>query len=273
MKLRRLTIFLLISAAWTTCIPAQSLRPVPNEVRKLDGGKTQRKITTTPTLTLRIYDFDQIPPSEIESAKQVASDIFRIAGLQTRWVDCPFQSRCRTDIEGPEFRLRIVPPTLGHEMASDDALGLATPCADDELACIVYIFNWRIHGLASSYHLSPGRLLGHVIAHEIGHQLLGSGAHNPFGIMQHRLPIPETERILFFTPGQAKQLRAELAVRIATGRSQASAGRCSQFHRFIPHERCRDNLCPYARQRRSGECEQCPETQNRFTQITKGELP
>lgn len=215
MKLRRLTIFLLISAGWTTCMPAQLLQP--NELRKLDGGKTRRKITTPPTLTLRIYDFDQIPPSEIETAKQVASDIFRTAGLKTQWVDCTSQGRCQTDIEGPEFRLRIVPPTLGQAMSSDGALGLATPCADDQLTCIAYIFNWRIHDLAASYHLSPGRLLGHVIAHEIGHQLLGSGAHNPFGLMQHRLPISDTERILSFTSQQAKQLRAELAVRTTTG--------------------------------------------------------
>jgi hypothetical protein len=168
-----------------------------------------------PTITVRIYNFDQIEPRLMARTKELTSEIFREAGLQISWVDCASQGLCATDAGGPEFRVEIVPQAIGEAMVSDGALGFAIPCASSQETCLCYILYWKIRALAESNHMAADSLLGQVIAHEIGHALLGSNAHAHFGIMQHNLPVCETERILYFTSGQAKQLRCGLLAREA----------------------------------------------------------
>jgi hypothetical protein len=57
-------------------------------------------------------------------------------------------------------------------------------------------------------------VLGHVVAHEIGHLLLPFAAHSAGGIMKARLD-PRLAAIggLFFTADQAEDIRAKLARR------------------------------------------------------------
>jgi carbamoylphosphate synthase small subunit len=186
-----------------------------------------------PKIALRIYDFDQVAPTAIAGAKDVVSEVFRESGLQVLWVDCPSENRCAANVQGPEFRLRIVPASFGKEMVSDEALGFAVPCAPGEPACLFYIFYWRINALAGANHVIAGRILGHVLAHEIGHTLLGPNAHIRFGLMQHNLPLAETERTLYFTSGQAKQLRANLLARDAALRNTVLSN--AQAESVAPH--------------------------------------
>jgi hypothetical protein len=191
--------------------------PSPNRETKIpagDKGARRGDHSASPRIALRITDFDHVEPAVIRNAKDVISEIFRKAHIETVWVDCVSQGRCSGDAEGPEVAIRIIPQALGSTMASDKSLGFAIPCAERD-ACYCYIFYWRIKDLAKSQHIAVDRLLGHIMAHEVGHELLGPNAHQAYGIMQHNLPLRETERILYFTSSQAKQLRANLLVRDA----------------------------------------------------------
>jgi hypothetical protein len=190
---------------------AQSLQVVNNKPPEITIATTQTRRRVS-KIALRIYDFDQVDSNTMAEARVVTTSIFRKAGFQVLWVECQREDRC-TDADGPEFRLKIVPRSLGQTMVSDDSLGFAIPCAMDETACLFYIFNWRIKAVAVTNNIEAGPLLGHVLAHEIGHVLLGPNAHIAFGVMQHRLPAPETARILFFTSQQAKSMRLNLLER------------------------------------------------------------
>jgi hypothetical protein len=62
-------------------------------------------------------------------------------------------------------------------------------------------------------------ILGCVIAHEIGHLLLGSNSHSGLGVMQRRWERKQFRQamtgILLFTPEQAKRLQAEAQTRMS----------------------------------------------------------
>ena len=64
--------------------------------------------------------------------------------------------------------------------------------------------------------LLAGRILGSVIAHEMGHLLLGSSAHAISGIMRARWESAELHRIamgtLMFLPEQSKRMHARIAM-------------------------------------------------------------
>jgi len=61
----------------------------------------------------------------------------------------------------------------------------------------------------------PEVLIGHVLAHEIGHKLLRTDSHSPTGLMKAHWSNVETEQMTFqpmtFTPADAAQIRENLA--------------------------------------------------------------
>jgi len=73
--------------------------------------------------------------------------------------------------------------------------------------------------------LPSAQLLGHVIAHEVGHMLLGTLSHAPSGLMEphwSKVALRELEvRPLAFTPGDAAMIagRLEQQARVCAGKS------------------------------------------------------
>ena len=164
-------------------------------------------------IRLRVDDFTHLDPVVLAGSKEVTTQIFRKASVETVWIDCPVQQTdCGQETEATQFRLRIVASPMYNDVVSNDALGFAMPCQEGARDCLFYIFYSRIAELAAIYDIGPDRILGHVIAHELGHTLLGSNAHERFGIMQAKLSPYDTGR-LFFTFAQEKCLRNELLAR------------------------------------------------------------
>ena len=82
------------------------------------------------------------------------------------------------------------------DIVGAESLGFAIPCNRTDGACLCYVLYSRIWALAEAQKLGPARMLGHVLAHEIGHALLGPNPHEPRSIMQGKFSIEETQRTL-----------------------------------------------------------------------------
>jgi hypothetical protein len=89
----------------------------------------------------------------------------------------------------------------------------------------VYHGNFGLLG-SSGASLSDAEILGHVIAHEVGHLLLGTNSHSAVGVMRARWDREELEQAsrgsLRFTPAQAAMMRGRLNA--SSGISSARAG-------------------------------------------------
>ena len=84
-------------------------------------------------------------------------------------------------------------------------LGLALPGSQT-----VFVFAARAKLLAEANHQNLGALLGHVMAHEVGHLLLPAG-HTSTGLMRASLNVQlASQGVLWFSPRQAVQIRASL---------------------------------------------------------------
>jgi len=95
------------------------------------------------------------------------------------------------------------------------------------LAFHTSIFYHRVEAIAKKAGLSRAVILGHILAHEIGHLLLGRDSHSPSGIMHVPWLTEElrlaTQGSLLFTLRQAKRMRANAAERIRAGASGVAA--------------------------------------------------
>jgi hypothetical protein len=147
------------------------------------SGAISASKTPSFTITVHVYNYAAVPDSALARAKQEAGRIFRNAGLTAVWVDHALGAgdlrhphRSTDSWDDTHFVLRLL--TKPREGSSINAMGEALSLVE-----IANVFMNRVTEQAAIGELSVGRMLGHAIAHEIGHLLLGDNSHSPGGIM------------------------------------------------------------------------------------------
>jgi hypothetical protein len=168
-------------------------------------------------LTVVVFNDAHAPEHVVQQAKEAAGRIFRRAGVEISW-------RSHVEVSGnnPNFFVRIVPSSI--TLAEED-FGVAF-VGNDGLGIQADVFYSGIRRVVQHSSADEAEVLGHVMAHELGHLLLGLGSHSGTGIMQpHWTPI-QLHRLLMgtldFNKQQSKTIRARLngpyaALRKGTG--------------------------------------------------------
>jgi hypothetical protein len=137
-----------------------------------------------------LHNDAKVPAAILESARQLASSVFRDAGAQVIWIDeaafaraMPVQPKERREFGGSLMQVRIMSGQMAKAMAANDrALGMAV--AEAHFAWIAFD---KLVDSARRTHLGLGDALGYVIAHEIGHLLLPVNSHSAAGLMRAEL--------------------------------------------------------------------------------------
>jgi hypothetical protein len=176
-----------------------------------------------PEITINIYNDARVSEGILSQAEHEAARIFQNARLDIAWIACqPSKTRpitaaaCRSPLGLTHLVLRIV-PWSSH--LGDSIFGSAFLSKDgDGVYCDV--FYPSVETLHRDSDASPSRVLGHVMAHEIGHLILGTNAHSALGIMRPHWQGEELRRIgmgtLLFTPQQMRHMQARLVSISAT---------------------------------------------------------
>lgn len=173
-----------------------------------------------PLIRVRVDNYAQASPGTMAGAEREASRILFAAGLQAVWLDCPVerslsaeQDPCQEPLEPTDIVLRVISNSIQNK-AQDAVFGFAVLPI---LASVYFDYPARLARSAndqSELHV----ILGCVIAHEIGHLLLGSNSHIGSGIMQPRWEGKQVRQAmtgaLLFTPAQAKSLQIETQKRM-----------------------------------------------------------
>lgn len=149
-------------------------------------------------LIVRVYDYTRVSDKIIRKAEEVARRIYQKAGVETEWIHCPAvpgeEGRfpaCRRPMSGTDVILHILPEAMEVRGLSRDAFGYALPDAGGLPARHAYVFLHRVdeavrRSRRTARCISREVLLGYVVAHEIGHLLLGPNSHSGCGVMRGR---------------------------------------------------------------------------------------
>ncbi len=153
----------------------------------LAGGTPPARLeaSTTPVITVHIYNVGSAGERDILELEQTATEIFNHAGIEMVWMNCSTVCAQYSGVDGLAGRsgetvvwLRVVDRL---DRSGEHALGWTSPHSS---AVTVQYNRAREMAHASPFGLSSGEILGHVAAHEIGHVLLRTTTHSLFGIMK-----------------------------------------------------------------------------------------
>lgn len=194
---------------------------------------------TNLTVTIHVYNSAEVDHKTLIEAEKVATEIFRKVGAESRWVDVAPTSENEQESPADQgsfnlshIRLNIYPRLMADRLGlPNKAMGLAPGTGPDRQ--VVYVFYDRVEALAQSQvravfegsirrPATTVQILGHAIAHEIGHLLLDLESHSATGIMRGNWDLNDLQGVasgfLLFTPQQAEVIRAEVARRVGLRR-------------------------------------------------------
>jgi hypothetical protein len=160
-----------------------------------------------------VVDYINVPTHILERAKEETTRIFRESNVELIWLK--------------DGDIRFEDPTVLNSVVTIHILSRQMV---DRAKKPDHVMGWAVPGtrvVKVSYHGIAARLareawrdmetacvLGHVVAHEIGHLLLVSRRHSDGGIMQPWLDLRRAAiGALFFTASEAQLIRTKLASR------------------------------------------------------------
>jgi len=167
-----------------------------------------------PSLEIYLYNHAGVPREVISQAEEDATRIFRLAGLRAMWVNCSTTLPAGTNCNGlPQSGTVIVQLVHDTKNLRDDVFGAAF-LGQDGSGRYVDVYYDRVNELHRGWSLRPQSVLSHVIAHEIGHLLLGLNSHSQWGIMRGLWEGEEMKAVergrLLFSSEQSRRMREKL---------------------------------------------------------------
>jgi hypothetical protein len=204
-----------------------------------DGGT--RRTWSNRQITIRIHDYAQIKSGALFQAEQSAADILKEAGIDANWVECQVGETSSRDAAcaRPMTPLDVVLNLLPRSMAKrsdlrEEVFGAAVEGTEKDFGFFASVFYDKVKDCAVLERMDLAPFLGAVMAHELGHLLLGKHSHANEGLMRpgwsrKQLHIAE-QRGLVFTPSEARQIQDAVVTRsLATSRETGN----SNEHPFL----------------------------------------
>ena len=148
-------------------------------------------------MTVRLYNYADVGAREIESGRETASRVLEQAGVALKWLDCtiipagtlpgeparPTDPGCNQVAGKQTLVIRVMPERMMQADLPKGIFGFAMLSKSDPHATVANVYFDRIRQIADGRTVRGGVLLGNMIAHEIGHLLLGAASHSGEGIM------------------------------------------------------------------------------------------
>jgi hypothetical protein len=164
-------------------------------------------------LVVRLYDYAHVPSRVLTRAEHETARIFQIAGIQLSWVECgPPQANtesflnCEHVTDPLGLYVTVLPQHMAAWLRRPSRFGTS-------FGTRAVVFHHQVEETARNESFSEALILGSVMAHELGHLLLGK--NHGRGVMTdtfvRRDFVSAEKGELVFTPEQAEQMRARIS--------------------------------------------------------------
>lgn len=180
-------------------------------------------------MNVSVCNLGDLPPSIVARAEAQAAAVFSSIDIEVVWTECGSGPASQKAASERWFTVRLrsdaAPKMAGP--SSLDAMGRAY-VTDEYRGNLADAYYRTVKSAAVASDSDPGALLGCVIAHELGHLLLGPG-HVPGGIMRAGWKSADLDavrkRALKFNSAQSERIRTELSATVEADRVDQTPSR------------------------------------------------
>jgi len=177
-------------------------------------------------IEILVFNYARVSAETLTQAESRVVTIYRHAGIEMNWVDCPLTQEaaahhpeCLLSPAPARLALRVVAGSMGDQFGlSHDAFGVASFPEDGGFGGVALVCAQCAERVAQGSKAMYAALLGHVMAHELGHLLLGTQSHTPRGLMHAAWRANELQRVaqgsLLFTSQESERMRRQVADRL-----------------------------------------------------------
>jgi len=172
-------------------------------------------------MTVSVCTRGRLDQKAVTAAEAAAAALFHSIDIEILWAQCEIgpEGDAATQQHWFTVRLRNGKPFIAPDTAALDTLGEAF-LSLDSAGYIVDVYYQAVQTLATTRQIEPAPLLGYVIAHELGHLLLGPG-HATKGVMRAAWDLRDLEAIsqgcLRFSPAEGARMRKVLQGTVSCG--------------------------------------------------------
>ena len=183
-----------------------------------------------------VYNYAGVSSETLARAEREAARIYSRTGIETEWLDCPLTPdqaaqfpACQLQPSPARLALRILSRPMAERIGLSQAtFGSALLPEDGGFGMTAQVCAHCCEELAKGDQTLHAAVLGHVMAHELGHLLLGIGSHGATGLMHVPWHHKELENVaqgaLLFTSSEGEKMRRQVAVRLE-GQASMQASR------------------------------------------------
>jgi hypothetical protein len=167
---------------------------------------------------VRVSNYAGVPEDVLSRTEGVAERVVGHAGIPIEWRDCAVKSQPMSpNCDRHPGQGEVVLDLLGGRQTrvfakSPDPLGVALLPVGEGESLYAAVFLAQAEALAGQASVPTSLVLGHAMAHEIGHLLLGTREHSLTGIMHSPWSSQDLWRAtrggLSFTAEESTRLRA-----------------------------------------------------------------
>ena len=173
-----------------------------------------------------VYNYAGVSHPTLARAEIEATRIYGRAGIRTEWLDCPLSPgeatqypACQLPVSPARLALRVLSREMSERVGLSEAIfGSALFPEDGGFGMVAQVCAPCVEELANGATATPPVILGYVMAHELGHLLLGVGSHAATGLMHAPWYKKELQSIaqgtLLFASWEAARMRRQVVARV-----------------------------------------------------------
>ena len=198
-----------VVAAWCAAVASIAATPPPNV-------NSSRNLDLAPLARIRVVVYrsaSDLAVPELWTALDVASDVLAMASVGVAWSVCD-PGECPIP-EPAALKVRILQSANDGGGETRRRLGDALIDRRTKRGVLATVFVDRTRRLAGDLGIDHQGLLGHTIAHELGHLLLATTTHAKAGLMRETWSREELRGARgvdwTFAPREVAAIRARLA--------------------------------------------------------------
>jgi len=175
-------------------------------------------LAATLSIVVRLHGHAAPDRDLLYRAQKRVTAILSNSGIEIRWRSCGYASRVDATCDAtPEANEAVIRFLAGPSTETPDSCGVALVPREGH-GHFISVFVDCVHTAAEKLSVAEDVILSGVLAHEIGHLLLGTNSHGSIGLMQAQ-PRPidwqrATHDALGFTKDETRRLRASVQRRM-----------------------------------------------------------